>query len=57
MDVEESVTPVKLQQDSWGASVSVVDIDSGPVVDFLGPPAGRRWGTYGFRTVRRTLCR
>ena len=32
-DVEESAKPVKLQQDSWCASVSGVDIDSGPVVD------------------------
>ena len=38
-DVEVSVTPVKLQQDSGDASVSVVDITSGPVVDFLDPPA------------------
>ena len=31
--LEESATPVKLQQDSWGASVSAVDSDSGPVVE------------------------
>ena len=36
-DVEVSVTPVKL--DSGDASVSAMDITSGPVVDFLDPPA------------------
>ena len=37
-DVEVSVTPVKLQQDSWDASFSTVVIASSPVVDFFGPP-------------------
>ena len=33
--VEETATPVRLQQDSWCASVSAADIDPGPVMDFL----------------------
>ena len=38
IDVEVSVTPVRLQQDSGDASVSAVDVTSGPEVDFLDPP-------------------
>ena len=29
--------PIRLRQDSWDASVSVANIDSGPVLDFLSP--------------------
>ena len=36
--VEETATPVRLQQDLWCASVSAADIDPGPVMDFLPPP-------------------
>ena len=36
--VEETATPVRLQQDSWCASVSASDIDPGPVMDFLPLP-------------------
>ena len=39
--VEEMATPVRLQQDSWDTSVSLADIDLGPVMDFLGPPCCR----------------
>ena len=39
--VEEAATPVRLQQDSSGASVSAADINPGPVMDFLGPPCCR----------------
>ena len=38
IDVEVSVTPVRLQQDSGDASVSAVDATSGPEVYFLDPP-------------------
>ena len=51
--VEEMATPVRLQQDTWCASVSAVDIEPGPVMDFLGPPVvgvARRWRILGFRT-------
>ena len=37
IDVEVSVTPMRLQQDSGDASVSAMDVTSGPEVDF-GPP-------------------
>ena len=39
--VEEMAMTVRLQQDSWGASVSAADIDPGLVMDFLGPPCCR----------------
>ena len=55
--VEEMATPVRLQQDSWGTSVSAVDIDPRPVMDFLGPPVvgvPQRWRILGFRTFRST---
>ena len=29
--------PIRLRQDPWDASVSVADIDPGPVINFLGP--------------------
>ena len=49
--VEETATPVRWQQDSWGASVSAADIDPGPVMDFLGPPLlSGSHGDGGFRT-------
>ena len=53
IDVEVSVTPVKLQQDSGDASVSAVD------VDFLDPPPPPCcWGPAELRTpVRQTYCR
>ena len=38
IDVEVSATPVRLQQDSGDASVSAVDVTSGPEVYFFGPP-------------------
>ena len=36
--MEVSVTPVSLQQDSGDASVSAVDVTSGPEAYFLDPP-------------------
>ena len=53
IDVEVSVTPVKLQQDSGDASVSAVD------VDFLDPPppAVGAPRSYEPRSVRRTAGR
>ena len=48
--VEETATPVRLQQDSWGASVSAADIDLGPGMDFLGPPCC--WGPTGMEDSR-----
>ena len=38
IDVEVSVTPVRLQQDSGDASVSLVDVTSGEEAYFLDPP-------------------
>ena len=38
MAVEETATPVQMQQDSWGTSVSAADIDPRPVMNFLGAP-------------------
>ena len=39
--VEETAPPVRLQQDSWCASVSATYIDPGLVMDFLGSPCCR----------------
>ena len=47
-DMEVLVTLVRLQQDSGDASVSAVDITSGPEVDFLDPLAVRIRGMHLF---------
>ena len=55
-DVEVSVTPVKLQQDSWDASVLTLDIASGPVVDYLFLPCYRAPWSYEPLSVRCTAA-
>ena len=40
----EMAEPIRLRQDSWDASVSVADIASGPVMDFLSPETVRGEG-------------
>ena len=58
IDVEVSVIPVKLQQDSGDAFVSSVDVTSGPEVDFLDPPpAVEAPRSYQPRSVRCTAGR
>ena len=57
IDVEVSVTPVRLQQDSGDASVSAVDVTSGPEVDFLDPPCCQDSGMQLLRApVGQTYC-
>ena len=38
MVVGETAAPIRLQQNSWDASVLVADIDPGPVIYYLRPP-------------------
>ena len=55
--MEVSATPVRLQQDSGDASVSAVDVTSGPEVYFLDPPAVGIPRSCEPRSVRRTASR
>ena len=59
IDLEVSGTPVKLQQNLGDASVSTVDVTSGPEVYFLDlpPPCCQGPRSYEPRSVRRTAGR